>query len=116
MARQLSRERSFSRDNDFVVVRPMELDGGILPPGAPVPKERFTTRRLRILHEQRQIEMVQLPPPAPPKVWPDQPKRTTRHVGGGRWLGFENGASVTKTMTKAEAQEWAHPEQSRAVS
>lgn len=61
MARLAGRLERFSRDFDFVVHKPMLVNGQKWTLGQPVDKSKFTTRRLRQLYEWRHIRRVVAP-------------------------------------------------------
>lgn len=61
------RERNFDRGADFVVNRPIHVNGGTIAPGQSFDKTLVSTRTLRQLYEQRKIEFaVGAMPGAPP--------------------------------------------------
>jgi hypothetical protein len=81
MTRALQKEQ-FSRDRDFVTCHPMECAGVEIPPGQPVNKDLFTTRRLKQLFEQRRITFASdadRPPEQPKIVTMGDPDVTIEH-------------------------------------
>jgi len=69
--------KTFDRDQDFIVRRKFTLDGKVLVPGSPFPKERVPTRRLRQMYDQRTITFASDPTPGA-QVSPERSRKIKR--------------------------------------
>lgn len=73
--RSFPRREEFDRSRDFIVTRPLRIDGKDLDSGQPFDKTLTTTRRLRQLYDGRKIHMAPAERTAKPKksdlVMPD---------------------------------------------
>lgn len=96
-------EALFDPEADFRVLRPIRLDGRDLVPGDPFDKSTVTTRTLRLLYDDRKLEMVDKadPEPAPQSI-----AYAARHIGRGRYAVFDGDRQVSGLMTREEANAW----------
>jgi len=115
MARDTIWLKPFCRDDDFVVIRPIEISGRTIQRGEAFDKSTVSTRTLRQLYEQRRLAVAVQPreegdtapaDPVPPPVIPMPPlPLVVKHVGRGRYAIMRGTERVVDQMTKAEAEE-----------
>lgn len=110
--RPFHRYKNFNREAEFVTVKRVNE----LPPGTPIDKTLFNTRRLRHLYMNRRIEMVDVAGNGRIGERPDDadqgeaiggfvPVYDMEQVGVAWWYITKDGVRTGKALRKTEAQE-----------
>jgi hypothetical protein len=98
------REALFDREAEFRVFRPIRLNGENLQPGSLFDKSLVSTRTLRCLYDNGQLEMVAtaaatapgvVGTDGPELVHPPRGDRIVRHIGRGRFAVMEGDKRLT---------------------